>query len=267
MPPTSYQQLLTPLDMRDHWTLKEPVKAGRADCTMADRCLRALGRVILVFAATVAVGAREAAFPLQVAESRRFLVDAHDRPFLVQAEAAWSLVIGLTREEVELYLRDRRERGFNALIANLIEREFAGAANSHGAPRNRSGEGPFTTPGDFSTPNEAYFGHADWALARAEAEGFVVFLAPCYLGYPRLTEGWYDEVLKNGVARCREYGRFVGYALSRAQEPHLGDVGRPQSRRGAPDGRGDGRGDPRGGGDAVDDGALPAGGIAAADLS
>ncbi|MBM3855191.1 MAG: DUF4038 domain-containing protein, partial [Verrucomicrobia bacterium] len=149
-------------------------------------------------------------FPLRVAESPRFLVDPQGQPFLMQAEAAWSLIIGLSREEVDVYLRDRRGRGFNALIVNLIEHQFAGAANSHGAPKNRIGEGPFTTPGDFSKPNEVYFAHADWVLARAETEGFAVLLAPCYLGYPRLTEGWYEDVLKNGVARCREYGRFVG---------------------------------------------------------
>ena len=177
---------------------------------MGSHCSLISGLVVLLFAAAVAVAAPDVAFPLQVAESRRHLSDARGEPVLIQAEAAWSLIIGLTREEVELYLRDRRERGFNALIVNLIEHEFAGAANSHGAPKNRSGEGPFTVAGDFSTPNEAYFVHADWVLARAEAEGFAVLLAPCYLGYPRLTEGWYEEVLKNGVARCREYGRFVG---------------------------------------------------------
>ncbi|MBI5692612.1 MAG: DUF4038 domain-containing protein [Verrucomicrobia bacterium] len=149
-------------------------------------------------------------FPWRVAESRRYLVDARERPVLLQAEAAWSLIIGLTLEEVDHYLRDRRARGFNGIIVNLIEHAFPGAANPHAAPRNRQGAGPFATPGDFSTPNEAYFAHADAVLARAEVAGFAVFLAPCYLGYPRLTEGWYEEVLQNGVDRCRAYGRFVG---------------------------------------------------------
>ncbi len=155
-------------------------------------------------------------FPLQVSASHRFLVEAQNRPFLVQAEAAWSLIIGLTRDEVDRYLRDRRARGFNALIVNLIEHQFAGGANPHAAPLNRQGDAPFAAA-DFDAPNEAYFAHADWVLARAAEEGFAVWLAPCYLGYPRLTEGWYDEVLQNGTERCRRYGRFLGrrYAAQR----------------------------------------------------
>lgn len=174
------------------------------------RLVLLIGTIGLATAAGALAAESLPAFPLRVAETRRFLVDATGRPFLVQAEAAWSLLIGLTRDETDVYLRDRRRRGFNALIVNLIEHEFAGAANSHKAPKNRQGEGAFSVAGDFSAPNEAYFAHADWALARAEEEGFAVFLAPCYLGYPRLTEGWYEEVLKNGVAQCRAYGRFVG---------------------------------------------------------
>ena len=38
-------------------------------------------------------------------------------------------------------------------------------------------------PGDFSTPNEKYFEHADWVIKKAEEKGFQV-LARAHL--PRL---------------------------------------------------------------------------------
>ncbi|HVP49195.1 MAG TPA: glycoside hydrolase family 140 protein [Bryobacteraceae bacterium] len=142
-------------------------------------------------------------YPLRIGPDHRHLVDQSGAPFLVQGDAPWSLISGLTREEAELYLEHRRSQGFNSLIVNLIEHKFRG-------PVNRYGEGPFTTPGDFSTPNEKYFEHADWVIRKAAEKGFQVFLAPIYLGYIGTDEGWIEEVLANGPEKCRGWGRYVG---------------------------------------------------------
>jgi hypothetical protein len=75
---------------------------------------------------------------------------------------------------------------------------------------NRYGEGPFTTPGDFSTPNDKYFEHADWVIKKAAEKGIQVFLAPIYLGYIGTDEGWIEEALKNGPEKARAWGRYVG---------------------------------------------------------
>lgn len=150
--------------------------------------------------------ARPAAqFPLAVAANGRHLVDAGGRPFLVQGDAAWSLIVNLTREEVDRYLADRRARGFNTLLVSLIEHQFADQA-----PDNRYGAGPFSKAGDFGTPNEAYFAHADWVLRRAREEGFLVLLTPAYLGYAGGGEGWYQEMRASNVETLRRYGRYVG---------------------------------------------------------
>jgi hypothetical protein len=150
------------------------------------------------------------AYPLQVSANRRYLVDQRGVPFLVHGDTAWSLITALTREEAGQYLADRQGKRFNSLIVNLIEHKFNG-------PVNRYGEGPFTTPGDFTTPNEAYFAHAEWVIAQAAKHGIQVLLAPLYLGYPNQAddEGWYREVLANGPHRCRQYGRYVGQRFGR----------------------------------------------------
>jgi hypothetical protein len=144
-------------------------------------------------------------FPLAVAPNGRHLVDAAGQPFLVQGDAAWSLIANLTREEVDRYLADRRARGFNTLLVSLIEHRFADQA-----PANRYGDGPFIKTGDFSTPNEAYFAYADWVLRRAREEGFLVLLTPAYLGYAGGGEGWYQEMRASNDAALRGYGRYVG---------------------------------------------------------
>src|SRR5262245_13418543 len=96
-------------------------------------------------------------FPLKAHASQRYLVDQRNDPFLIQGEAPWSLIVALTTNEVNLYLADRRAKGVNALVVNLIEHQYDGGDNPFGAPKNRYGQGPFLTAGDFATPNEAYF--------------------------------------------------------------------------------------------------------------
>jgi hypothetical protein len=60
-----------------------------------------------------------------------------------------------------LYLEDRRQKGFNSIIVELTEHLVTADP-----PKNRYGDAPFATPGDFSTPNEAYFAHADWVVRK-----------------------------------------------------------------------------------------------------
>ncbi|MBI1881524.1 MAG: glycoside hydrolase family 140 protein [Chloroflexi bacterium] len=144
-------------------------------------------------------------FPLKISANRRFLVDQNERPFLIHGDTAWSLIAALDEAEVERYLVDRAAKGFNALIVNLIEHKFNG-------PLNRHGEHPFHNPQDLSTPNDRYFEFADWVLGKAADYGFVVFLAPLYLGYKHKAEddGWYHEARSGGVNRCYRYGCYLG---------------------------------------------------------
>jgi hypothetical protein len=142
-------------------------------------------------------------YPIRLGPDHRHMVDQSGAPFLIHGDTPWSLISGLTKEEAEQYLENRRLKGFNSIIVNLIEHKFRG-------PVNRYGEGPFTTPGDFSTPNEKYFEHADWVIRKAGEKGMQVFLAPIYLGYTGTDEGWIAEALANGPEKCHAWGQYVG---------------------------------------------------------
>jgi Protein of unknown function (DUF4038)/Putative collagen-binding domain of a collagenase len=144
-------------------------------------------------------------FPVTLSPGKRYLEDAHGQPFLILGDAAWSLIADLTREDVDRYLEDRHTRGFNTLLVSLIEHRYA-----KNAPANAYGEAPFLAAGDFGTPNEQYFAHADWVLRQAEEKGFLVLLAPAYAGAGGGNEGWYKEMVKNGPARLRRYGQYLG---------------------------------------------------------
>lgn len=140
---------------------------------------------------------------LRIGPNRRHLVDASGAPVLIHGDTAWSLITALTEDEIDAYLENRRDKGFNATIVNLIEHKFNG-------PATRAGALPFADPADWTAPSERYFAFADDVLRRAGELGMLVFLAPIYLGYAGTDEGWYEEVLANGVERCHAYGRYLG---------------------------------------------------------
>jgi hypothetical protein len=115
------------------------------------------------------------------------------------------LIVGLNDTEVEQYLRNRKDKGFNAVNVELIEHRFCKKP-----PLNEAGDAPFTTPGDFSTPNEKYFAHADWVIRKAAENGIHVLLYPIFLGAKGTDEGWVEEALANGPEKCLDYGRYLG---------------------------------------------------------
>ena len=132
-----------------------------------------------------------------------------NKPVFIAGEAAWSLIAQPSNAGVETYLADRSARGFNGIIVNLIEHQYA----DH-APADFSGDAPFSGA-TFSTPNEAYFAHADHVISRAAARGITVFLFPVYLGYESghcniKSEGWGTDMAKASDAAMRAWGVYVG---------------------------------------------------------
>ncbi|MEY2896614.1 MAG: hypothetical protein RL669_883, partial [Pseudomonadota bacterium] len=157
---------------------------------------------------TVTTPSTGASFPLRVSADQRRLEDTTGKPFLVVGDTPWSLITAITKAEAETYLEDRRQRGFNAIIVNIIEHFYNG-------PATRDGHEPFAKSGgtfDFSRPNELYFQHADYVLNLARAKGLLVLLTPAYLGSAGGVEGWWPEMntALNTEAVMEGYGRFLG---------------------------------------------------------
>jgi hypothetical protein len=142
-------------------------------------------------------------FPLHVESGKRYLVDAAGKPFFISGDSAWSLIAQLTREQADQYLEDRRAKGFTAVLVSLLESTY-----SANPPKNVYGDGPFTTAGDYSTPNERYFAHADYVINSAAAKGMVVLLTPSYLGC--CGDGWLQTMQANGTTKLTSYGQYLG---------------------------------------------------------
>ena len=158
---------------------------------------------------SIVVSSTASLFPLHTVSGTRYLLDSQGNPFLIQGDSAWSLMVQLTDAEVDQYLDNRQAKGFNTLLVSLLEHYF-----SNNAPNNRNGDGPFLTPNDFSTPNEAYFAHAASVIQKAADRNMLILLTPAYLGYNGGPEGWYQAMGNNGATKLRAYGQYLANRFS-----------------------------------------------------
>jgi Protein of unknown function (DUF4038)/Putative collagen-binding domain of a collagenase len=165
------------------------------------------GPAALEHASTNAAAAQRAfVFPLRVSRNRRYLVDQRGKPFLIVGDSPQALIGDLSLKDAETYLADREKAGFNAIWVNLLCVTYTGCRRD-GATYD--GIKPFRSAGDLSKPNPAYFKRAEAMIRLAGRHHIVVFLDPIETG------GWIDVLQKNGVAKDRAYGRFLGKRYKR----------------------------------------------------
>ena len=157
--------------------------------------------ITLITALTANYPAAAAPLPaLKVSENKRFLVTADGQPFFWQGDTAWELFHRLNREEAELYLKNRAERRFNVIQAVALA-ELDGLSDR--AP-NPYGHVPLIQK-DPARPNEEYFKHVDWIVARANALGM-------YVGFlPTWGNNWNRSTNANFTPENAEiYGEWLG---------------------------------------------------------
>src|SRR5215510_1752819 len=172
-------------------------------------------RVIFPLVMSLALVAQAAATPaysLRPSPNRRYLVDANGAPFLIIGDAPHSILAKLNNADATTYLTDRGNRGFNALWIELLCDSYTFGYGDEGTPnygRDVNGNNPFTATlaggyYDLTTPNEAYWSHVDFIVQTAAAHGLQCLFTPLDQG------GWTETSRTNGVARCTQYGQFLG---------------------------------------------------------
>jgi hypothetical protein len=141
--------------------------------------------------------------PLRVSPDGRHLACADGRPFFYLADTAWSLFHRLTREEADLYLRNRAAKGFTVIQAVVL------SENDGLRTPNAYGERPLVDH-DPRTPNERYFAHVDWVVDRAAELGLTVALLPTW------GDKWHSRQNEPGPrvfadpVVARDFARFIG---------------------------------------------------------
>lgn len=123
------------------------------------------------------------------------------RPFFWLADTAWELFHRLTREDADRYLRNRAALRFTVIQAVALA-EFDGLT----AP-NAYGETPLRS-NDPTQPNETYFAHVDWIVARANARGLYIAFLPTWGDKWNKKWGTGPEIFT--PANAEQYGEWLG---------------------------------------------------------
>ena len=139
--------------------------------------------------------------PIRVSDDHRSLITASGQPFFWLGDTAWELFHRCTLEEAELYLENRRRKGFTVIQAVALA-EFDGLHTP-----NPYGETPLIED-DPTRPNDAYFRHVDAVIQMAAAKGLYVGLLPTWgdkvAGMWGVGPQMFDE------ANAFIYGRWLG---------------------------------------------------------
>ena len=110
---------------------------------------------------------------LKISDDSSYIVTAQDEPFFWLGGTAWELIHRLDREEVDMYLTDRANKGFT-VIQTVVLAELDGLNTP-----NAYGDKPLIN-NDPTTLNEAYFKHVDYVLNKADELGLYVGLLPTW---------------------------------------------------------------------------------------
>ena len=93
-------------------------------------------------------------YPVQKSANNRYLIDQNNIPFMIVGDSPHSLIGRMSKSDAQFYMANRQRYGINTLWVELLCNNKT-ACNEDGTTFD--GIAPFTTPGDISTPNPAYF--------------------------------------------------------------------------------------------------------------
>lgn len=103
---------------------------------------------------------------LRVSDNRRYLCNG-DQPFFWLADTAWLLFQQCSLEETEVFLRNRRDKGFTVIQAVMIHSMQGAAANS-------------LADAQTDVTNPAFWEHCDRVVKMAEELGLYMGLLPAW---------------------------------------------------------------------------------------
>jgi len=139
---------------------------------------------------------------LRVSDDGRRLVNEDGSVFFYMADTGWELFHRATKEQIEMYLKDRKEKGFNVIQAVILA-ELDGL----NIP-NTEEKKPFKNLSSLK-PNEAYFKHVDWVIRKAEELGIFIAALPTWGDKWRKQWGK-GPVIFDNPDKALEYGKYLG---------------------------------------------------------
>jgi hypothetical protein len=157
---------------------------------------------LLVISILISVSGYSQELPLlKISKNQRYLVTQDNEPFFWLGGTAWELIHRLNREEIDIYLTDRADKGFT-VIQTVILAELDGLNTP-----NAYGHTPLLNndPGEI---NEQYFELVDYVIKKAEQLGLYVGLLPTWGDKFNQKWGVGPEIFSPENAKT--FGRLLG---------------------------------------------------------
>jgi hypothetical protein len=147
---------------------------------------------------------------LTIEQSRRYLAKEDGTPFFWLGDTAWELFHKLSREEAELYLRNRASLGFTVIQAVALA-EFDGLTtdNPYGRRPLRLNAAGIPDPTQPDTGGGYdYWQHVDFIVDAAASLGLYVALLPTW--GDKINRLWGKGPVVFNETNAREYGQWLG---------------------------------------------------------
>jgi Protein of unknown function (DUF4038)/Putative collagen-binding domain of a collagenase len=120
---------------------------------------------------------------------------------MLVADSGFDFAVNLSPTDAATYLSARAAQGFNSIGLFMLVASAVGGNSTNSA---YDGIIPFTTPGDLSTPNPAYWVRIDSMIQLAASYGLQV------IAWPIESANWGSVMTANGTAKCQAFGQFIG---------------------------------------------------------
>ncbi len=161
----------------------------------------------MVAAAAGEVGAKSTSSRLRVSDNGRYLVTDQGEPFFYLGDTAWELFHRTTREEADLYLRDRAAKGFTVIQAVVLaELDGLRTPNSYGHIPLIDDDP--TRPRVLPGPHDDYWDYVDWVVNRAAELGLWIGMLPTWGDKWNKKWGVGPEIFT--PENAEHYGRWLG---------------------------------------------------------
>ncbi len=138
---------------------------------------------------------------LEVSPNGRFLQFENGNPFFYLGETAWELFHRLSLDEAEIFLENRRQKGFTVIQAVILA-ELDGLRTP-----SVNGELPLHDL-DPTKPNESYFSFVDSVIQLAASKGLIMGLLPTWGDKVELR--WGEGPLVFNEENAYTYGEWLG---------------------------------------------------------
>lgn len=138
---------------------------------------------------------------IKLSKDKRYLLESNGLPFFWLGDTAWEMIHRLTKEEIIIYLDDRKSKGFNVIqTVILAEQEGINTPNAYGHKP--------LIDNDPTKINKEYFEIVDYVLDQTEKRGMLVGLLPSWGDKIKLL--WGSGPLIFTPENARVYGQILG---------------------------------------------------------